>query len=434
MFGRVKIFVKIVLCAVLGSHLFLAQAAQAQQAQAQQLDDVQQIVAIVNDQVISLYDLKQRVLLFIISSGMRELSAQEQQYLQQQALQSLIDDKLKIAEAAKYKAVISKEEQEEAFASYAKQFNLSPEEFEKQLNQAGIDKKSMLQQIEASLAWEQVVGGLLMPQVSVTDEEIYNVIERFESNKGQDEYLAREIFLLVTDNDRREETRQAALQIIEQLEKGAAFQVMARQFSQSTTSAVGGDMGWVMKTELPKEIASALSGMKKGEISDPIETEDGFYILQLVNKRQILTPSPEDTTVTLKHMFFQISDQAEAEEVKALEKAVQEASGKIDGCENVEALAEDLDAKDSGTLGTLKIGDMPERLHTPLLETAVGKATAPLKESGGYRIFIVCDKKAPEVQVPDYETVQNTLTNQRVGLIARRHLRDLRRDAIIDYR
>ena len=424
---------KLISYSLLGCLLISATPLRAQQQQ--QLDDVQEIVAIVNDEVISLYDLKQRMLLFVLTSGRQQLSAEESKYVQQQSLQSLIDDKLKIGEAEKYKAVITAEEQEQTFAGYAQQFNMSPEQFEQQLTRAGIDKKSMLKQIEASLAWEQVVGGLLMPQVSVTDDEIYNTIERFEHNKGQDEYRIREIFLLVTDNTRRDETKEAAERIYDQLKAGSAqFPIMARQFSASTTSAVGGDMGWVMKSELPKEFVKAVGGSKKGDIIGPIEREDGYYVLQLVDKRQVLTPSPEDTQVTLKHMFFKISDGAKEEEVSALENAVANLGRRIEGCDDVEAKAALFEATNSGSLGTLSVGELPDVMHKILLETEVGTATIPLREEDGFRLMVICDRKVPEMGIPDYEAVQSNLTNQRVGLMARRHLRDLRRDAIIDYR
>ncbi len=417
--------------------MLLSSNASAQQdpGTPQQLSDVQQIVAVVNDSPISLYDLKQRVMLFMISSGQRQYSQQEQQYMQQQALQSLVDDKLKIQEADKYKTVISQQEQEQSFASYAQQMRVTSQQLEQQLNQAGINKASMLKQIEASLAWEQVVGGLLMPQVSISDEEIYAILDRMQHNKGQLEYHPREIFLLVSENERRDEIRAAADSILEQLKsKPNAFPMMARQFSQATTSAVGGDLGWLMKSELNKEIASALEKLEPGELSKPIETEDGFYIVQLVEKRQILTATPTDAKVDLQHMFFKFSDKAEAEEITALEATITAAAAKINSCEDLAAQGKAIGASETGELGDLAISDLPTHLQQPLLDLEIGKATPPVKEETGFRVFVLCNREEPQIRMPDYDSIEGSLSQQRVGLIARRHLRDLRRDAIIDYK
>lgn len=135
-----------------GNFFLSTQPVMAQQENLEQLRDVQEIVAVVNDSVISLFDLKQRVLLYIISSGAREISAQEQQYINQQALQGLVDDKLKVQEAEKYDAVMSEEDKDASFSDYASQFKLPAKEFETQLNKAGILKKSMLFQIEIGRA------------------------------------------------------------------------------------------------------------------------------------------------------------------------------------------------------------------------------------------------------------------------------------------
>ncbi len=426
---------KLGLMSIIGSILLSSVTAAAQQRAApEKLSDIQQIVTVVNDSPISLYDLKQRVLLFMISSNKRQITPEEQQYMNQQALQSLIDDKLKTQEASNYKTVISKEEQEESFTTYAQQMRITPQQLEQQLNQTGILKESMLKQIEASLAWEQVVGGLLMPQVSISDEEIHSILDRMQNNKGQYEYHPLEIFLLVSENDKREESRIAATKIIEQLNNNAPFQVMARQFSQSTTSAVGGDLGWLMESQLNPEMMSALVDMKQGQIAGPIETEDGFYILQLAGKRQVLTASKTDARVDLQHMFFEVSDKAQSEELDALEKTITAAAKKIVNCENLDAQGKALGAKETGSLGNLAISDLPQNLHETLLETEIGHATPPIKEEAGYRVFVVCDRKAPEIRLPDYDSVEGSLSQQRVGLIARRHLRDLRRDAIIDYK
>lgn len=414
--------------------LFPLSGSTQQSSNAQKLSDVQQIVAVVNDSPISLYDLKQRVRLFMMSSGARQLSGQEQQYFNQQALQSLIDDKLKTQEAEKYKTVISKDEQEESFASYAQQMRLTPKQLEEQLDKSGVRKESMLQQVEATLAWDQVVGGLLMPQVSISDEEIYLILDRMKNNKGQYEYHPLEIFLLVSDNDKREEGRIAAHRIVEQLRNKTSFQVMARQFSQSTTSAVGGDLGWLMKSQLSPEIVTALETMETGDISEPIETEDGFYILQLAGKRQVLTPNEMDARVDLQHLFFEVSDKAQSEELLALEKIVAIAAAKIENCDNLEEQGKELGAKETGSLGNLAISDLPKNLHKIILNLEIGHATGPIKEENGYRVFVVCDRKDPVMRLPDYDSVEGSLSQQRVGLIARRHLRDLRRDAIIDYK
>lgn len=423
------------LASIISSFLLSPMSSFAQQSDnTKQLSDVQQIVAVVNDSPISLYDLKQRVLLFMMSSGQQQFSEKDQKYLNQQGLQSLVDDKLKVQEAEKYKTVISKGEKEQSFTSYAQQLRMTSKQLEVQLNKVGIRKESMYHQIEASLAWDQVVGGLLMPQVSISDEEIYLILDRMTTNKGQLEYHPLEIFLLVSENEKREEIRNAAHQIVGQLKKDISFQQMARQYSQSTTSAVGGDLGWLMKSQLNSEIFTTLKTMETGDISEPLETEDGFYILQLAGKRKILTPSETDTRVDLQHMFFEFSENTQSDKLDVLKSFITTESAKIESCENLADQGKKIGAKETGSLGNLAISDLPKPLQKTILDLEVGRASSPLKEDTGFRIFVLCGKEAAVIKLPDYDSVEGKLSQQRVGLIARRHLRDLRRDAIIDYK
>ena len=254
------------------------------------LEDAQQIVAIVNDDLITLYDLKQRALLLRMSAGDRPITPEFEQQLQGQAMDALIDERLKTQEAEKYDAIMSTRDLNDAFKGYAGQFNMSSDELEEQLNLAGIIKGTLTESIRSTMSWGGVITGLLQPQVNVTDDEVNNIIEGLERDRGKDEFRVSEIFLLITDNARREQTIETANAIYQQLQQNAPFGAVAQQLSQSSTAAVGGDLGWVMAGQLPKDVNDVVLSMQEGEMSEPIITEDGVYILKVTDKRQILTP------------------------------------------------------------------------------------------------------------------------------------------------
>ena len=174
------------------------------------LEDVQEIVAIVNDEVISLYDLKQRTLLLALSSGSGQINQEQEQLLQQQAMSGLIDDKLKLEEAEKYEAIASETEMATSYRNYARQFNMEPDVLETILNEAGVEKKTLEAQLGSSMAWQRVTFGLLEPMANVTDDEVMNYIEKMERDKGKFEFQVSEIFLPITNNAQREEVKSAA--------------------------------------------------------------------------------------------------------------------------------------------------------------------------------------------------------------------------------
>ena len=412
--------------------LFSNNALKAQQT-ASDLQDVQQIVAIVNDELISLYDLKQRTLLLVLSGGSGQITQEQQQYLQNQAMSGLIDDKLKLQEAAKYEAGASEAEVENSYANYAKQFNMAPDELEVRLNESGVQKESLIQQLKSSMAWQRVMSGLLEPMVNVTDDEVDNFIEKLERDKGKFEYQVSEIFLLITNNEQREEIIAASKVMHDQLSAGADFVRMAQQFSQSSTASVGGDMGWIMENELPSEVSAEIPPLNRGDITEPIVTEDGVYILKLTNKRKILTLNDDDIAVDLKYLHFSKADFPE-NTIEKLKRDVLKAVQSPDACEVNDANGEKLNATDVGATGAIRVGDLPLEMRPLVLDLEVGYGTALNEEADGYRSFILCGKDIPVITLPDYEAVLQNITQTRLQLVARRHLRDLRRDAIVDYR
>ena len=414
-----------------GIFLFLNQAVKAQTQPA--LDDVQQIVALVNDDVITLYDLKQSSLLMMLSSRTRLVTAEEQRALQSQAMDALIDDKLKLQEAVEYESNVEQAVLDEAYQNYARQFNLTPEDLEEQLKLSGVIKPSLMAQINGTLSWQRVVQGLLEPQVNITDDEVFNSIETLEKNKGKDEYRVSEIFMLTTDNDNKTETLTTANAVYEQLTKDVPFSAMAQQFSQSSTAAVGGDMGWVFEGELPSEVKDKILTMELSEISEPVQTDDGVYILQVTNKRKILTVTEEDTLLDVKSFLFEKTDELN-ENITNINQNITSNIDNIDFCEANENILNNFGSTEVGEMGELAISRFSGDLKNEISSLEVGSATKLYEDTDVYRSYVVCGKRVPEVTLPDFDTVLASMTSTRLQLFARRHLRDLRRDAIIDYR
>ena len=320
-----------------------------------------------------------------------------------------------------------------SYDNYAGRFQMDPDELEKQLNSAGVKKDTLLDQIRGTMAWQSVVGGLLEQQVNITDDEVYNFIDNLERNKGKDQYKVSEIYILVSDNAFRDQARANADAIQQQLNEGTPFAAMAQQFSQSSTEAVGGDLGWVMRDALPKEVNEELLTMSVGEISEPIETEDGIYVIQVTDRRQILTLNDNDIAVQLKHLLFAPEDGADGK-FESLNKKVVASVSDVESCEMNDQDAAELGAKESGVLGTFRIGELPVEIRQEILTLEEGAGTNLYQEPSGYRSFVLCQKEVPVVELPNYDDVLENLTQSRVQLIAKRHLRDLRRDAIVDYR
>ncbi len=345
-------------------------------------------------------------------------------------MEALIDDVLKNEEADKFQAGVSNDALNQAFENYAANLSIDTEQLETQLKEAGIEKNTLLSQMGGNLAWSAVVQGLLRPMVNVTDDEVVNFLEKMERDRGKTQYRLREVFILLTDNARRDEIIETANLLTERLREGAPFDPIAQQFSQSSTAAVGGDLGWVMTDELSSEFAEIVPNMEVGQVSNPIETEDGYYILRLDDTAQVLMLNNSDIAVNLKFILFEEENGLSIEE---LNNRFYSSLSQTDTCEMAEEKAAEFGGT-FGDIGMVRLGAVRRELHDKILALEIGAGTDFQEDDAGYRSMILCDKNIPEVQIPDFDAVLQNITQTRLQLVAKRHLRDLRRDAIVDYR
>ena len=147
-------------------------------------------------------------------------------------------------------------------------------------------------------AWQRLQQDKIEDSVSVGDDEVKAVIDRLNASKGTEEYRVGEIFLPSTPYT-EQETLQNASKILSQLKNGASFAAYARQYSEASTAAVGGDLGWVRPEQLPAPMATVLRTMGPGTISEPIEVPGGVSIIAVQDTRKILTAEPRDEVLSL---------------------------------------------------------------------------------------------------------------------------------------
>jgi len=395
--------------------------------------DVQRIAAVVNDEVISAYDLQRRLGLIIATAGPIQ-SREEMQRLQGQILRAMVDEKLQLQEARKNDITISDAEVEDAFNMVAQSNKLSPKEFTAYLRQLGLGKSVLTDQIRAELAWRQLVSRRLRPSLNISDAEIEGVLERMKANTGKPEYLLSEIVLIIDTPSAEAETRQTAQRLVAQLRAGARFAVLAHQFSEAATAAVGGDLGWIQQGQLDPKIDAVLEKMPIGRVSDPIETADGFHIIKLRDRRKIMAVDELDVGLTLKQIALPLAKDALPAEIEALKKRFASETRTITSCDDVPAVAKRLGSDDFGDIGKVRVRDLPANLQAAVKKVEKGHASEPIVTGPSLRVFIVCDRIEPKLVMPTFEAVENMLSQQKLAMMARRYLRDLRRDTIIDYR
>ena len=395
--------------------------------------NVRVATAIVNGDVITGTDVDQRVAL-VTSASQNEVSGEELIRLRQQVLRNLIDETLQIQEAKAQELPVERADVERSYARLAAQnFGQDPSAMDTYLRSVGSSPASLKRQIEGELAWQRLLGRNVSPFVNVAEEEVNEVLKRLEASRGTEEFRLGEIYLSATPESDAAVT-QNANRIVEQLRQGGSFVAYARQFSEASTAAVGGDLGWVRPAQLPAELATAAAQMQPGQLVGPLAIPGGYSILLLIDRRQVLTADPRDAVLSLKQISIGFPEGATQETANERARTFAEGVQTMRGCGDVETVAERIGAT-VVTNDEIRARALPEQLQAAILSLQIGQSTPPFGSvEDGIRVLMLCGRDDPEVASgPNFETLMDQMTEERVNKRAQRYLRDLRNDAYITY-
>jgi peptidyl-prolyl cis-trans isomerase SurA len=397
--------------------------------------NVRKPTAIVNDTVITGTDVDQRVALVLAANPGSPLSPEDRDRLKLQVLRQLIDETLQIQEAKTADITITKDELDQSYAQVTRRFNRTPQTMGAFLRESGTSERSLRRQIEGELAWQRYLRRRVEPLVNIGDAEVKAILDRLEAAKGTEEFNLREIYLSANDANKQQVFANAR-QIIADIQKGQQpFGYYARQFSEASTRAVEGDLGWVRAAQLPPELAAAAQQMQVGQVAGPIEVSGGYSIVYLTDKRQVLTADPRDARLSLKQLTLHFPPGTTQAQAATRASAFGEAIKKIQGCGSVEKIAPGIGAEVVDN-DSVRIRDLPPQLAEIMVQLQVGQATPPFgSPEQGVRALVLCGRDDPKSgELPSSDQIENQLQQQRVNLRAVQKLRDLRRDAIIEYR
>ncbi|WP_156811853.1 peptidylprolyl isomerase [Robiginitomaculum antarcticum] len=389
--------------------------------------DAYGIAATVNDDVITTYDLQQRVYFMVLASGVKpdEDSLRRMQFT---ALRALIDERLQMQEANKFDLEISDEEVGNALQRLAQGNNLSLEQLTERMTQAGISIETLRDQVRAELAWQRIVNGRFGQRIRVSDTQIDETVRRMSANAGKPSYLISEIYIEATEDiGGMDGALEGARAMITQFEQDAPFTALARQFSSGASSAKGGDVGWTREGELRSEISNVLPSLEKGTISEPIIVPGGVYIILMRDKRD----SESESVYTIK----QIRVPAENEAAQGLaQTAIREMAAQSPTCDTLEDAAETIESAEVVDMGVIKSSQVGGPVLKILEETEVGTVSDPIAAPNGVMALMVCDLKIQGAGIPTRDEVEDRIIDQQIAQSSRRYLRDVRRSATIESR
>ncbi|MEX0759548.1 MAG: peptidylprolyl isomerase, partial [Tistlia sp.] len=290
---------RLLLCLLLPT--FAALSAGSLPGSAQGQETTMRAAAVVNDEIVSALDLEMRLRIAMSGAGVQD-APEARQRLLRPVMRQLIDERLQMQEAERLGISVPDEQVEEAFERIAGNNNLSPEQFAEAIRGAGILPQALKQQVRAALTWRAVVDRRIRPRVQIGEDEVTDLLTRLKEGEGQQVVRVAEIFLSFDDADQEAEVRTTSERLAEQIRQGAPFSEVARQFSQAATASVGGDLGWLLQSELPPEVGARVEQMQSGEMAGPIRSISGYYLVLLRDRRTGTGGGGSETKVRLSRI------------------------------------------------------------------------------------------------------------------------------------
>ena len=396
------------------------------------MPSVVKATAIVNGTVITQTDVQQRLALLAIANG-GQIPQDQIQPLSEQVLRNLIDETLQIQAAKQDKIDVKQSDIDRTVARVADNVKKTPDQLADYLQANGSNIRSLRRQIEGEIAWRRLQQDKIEDSVSVGDDEVKAVINKLNASKGTEEYRVGEIYLSATPAP-QSQTLDNANKILGQLRQGASFAGYAREYSQASTAAVGGDLGWVRPEQLPGPLATVLERMQPGSISDPIPVAGGFSILAVQDTRKILTADPRDAVLSLKQVSITFPKGTSREAAEPIVARFADAVKNVGGCGGADKIAADFHGEVVSE-DNVKMRDLPVALQNLMVPMQVGQATQPFGSlDEGVRTLVICGRDDVNPSAPSYDDIYNQLNEERINSRAQRYLGDLRRDAVIEFR
>jgi peptidyl-prolyl cis-trans isomerase SurA len=378
------------------------------------------VAAVVNDEVVSTFDVAQRSALILASSGIQPTDDAMKQ-VRGQALRALVDEHLQTQEAREKKIKLETKDVDTAIERIAQSNNLTVAQFTSQLNNAGTSMAALRTQIGSEILWRRLVNGRYGSRVRISNVEVQDTLARIQANASRPQYNMAEILLAADTDQEFKDAETAAGRLLQELRGGrVSFTAIARQFSAAPTAAAGGDLGWMSEGELRPELALAAKALKPGQVSQPIRTAQGILIVALREAKDGIDPR------TAMHVKLQ-QITAPASSRAALDRA----RSRVRGCDSIAAAMKNVPGAQVVDLGDTAEADLAEATRTKVAETSAGQTTSLMDTADGVSTIAVCGRGSQGGVVPSRDEIEDRLYDQEIALLSQRYLMDLRRDSTI---
>jgi peptidyl-prolyl cis-trans isomerase SurA len=408
-------------------------------AQSGRVVTLDRIVAVVNDEVITKYDLDDQKKLVMMQLQRQGTELPPNDLLEKQLLERMINDRAQIQWAKDSGIRIDDAQVERAIGRIAEDNKMTPAQFRDLLKQDGIPFPKFREDLRNEITLARVREREVDNKISVTETEIDNYIATQTTQTGrQQEYRISHILVLLPEQasaDQIQARRNRAEDALKALKEGKDFAQVAAGYSDASDALQGGNLGWRAYGRLPTVFADVVPGMKPGETSGILKSPNGFHIVKLHEERATGGKQLVDQTHA-RHILVKVNEIVSESEAKAKIDRIKDRldrGGKFD--EIARLNSEDVSASKGGDLGWVSPGATVPEFEQAMAKLPIDGISAPVRTPFGWHIIQVLERRQEDV------TLEKSREAARQALRARKSddsyqdwLRQLRDRAYVEYR
>lgn len=394
-----------------------------------------QVVAVVDDDIIMTSELDQRVQL--VRQQNRGGSLPPAEVLRTQVLERMIIESIQLQMADRGGIRISDAQLAEALTRIAAQNNMSLQQFRQAMEAEGVSFALARQQILDEMRISRVQRFQVGERIQITDQDVdYFLASELGQMASSAEYRLGHILLATPENatpaDLKAVEKKAA-DIVRKLRNGADFRQLAMAESSSRTALEGGDLGWRKEAQLPSLFAGVAPKLQVGEVADPISSSGGVHIIRLTDKRGGATQLITQTKA--RHILLRPNELRTNEDA---ERQIHQLYQRLQAGEDFATLAREFSddpgsGSNGGDLGWVNPGDMVGEFDATMKDTAAGAISAPFETQFGWHILLVEERRQTDIGAENQRNqVRNMLYGRRFEEELPIWLRKIRSEAYVE--
>ena len=405
----------------------------------QKVVPLDRIVAVVNDDVITQYDLNDHIKLVVNQLNKQGTPLPPQEVLEKQILERLVNDRVQLQFAKETGVRVDDTQLEKTLERIAESNGMTLQLMREKLEKDGINFNRFREEIRSEIIMTRLKEREVDSKIIVTESEIDNFLRTQEALSGRnDEYELAHILVLMPEQASPEQIqakRARAEQALLQLKNGADFAQIAAGYSDAPDALQGGVLGWRSSGRLPGIFVEALHTMQVGEVSPILRSANGFHLIKLINKRGSDAAKAIEQTHA-RHILIKTSELvSELEARNRLVNLNERLENGADFGELARLHSEDGSAPKGGDLGWLSPGDTMPEFERAMHVLKPGQISEPVRSQFGWHLIQVLKRRNQDITKDQLRLLaRQTLRARKADEAHEEWLRQLRDRAYVEYR